>query len=408
MDMEYLTEAELAREAQVLRARIRQLTEIGVLQPDAGGRYLQPDIQRVRIVGAYEAAGIGLEFIAQAIQERRLSFFYSDRIYPTPSRFSGKTVADLEVELEAPGIVTDLYVAMGLARPDPDRELTVADVDLLTAFVDAWRPSRGWPETMYRAARLVGDSYRRAVEGWVSLFAETMAVPAEEAKDLTITELHPRVMEPGARLAQIVHPTAIWLVDRNLERALNAINVEAMEDTLAARGLKMKPPGDPPAVVFADLTGYTTLTEELGDEQAAARAARLSVLGTHVASDFGGRLVKELGDGIMLVFPDVASAARAALALREAAEADELPALHVGISAGPLIERDGDFYGRVVNLAARLSAAAEPREILLSAAAAAGLPDALVAEQLGPRRLKGFADSVVLYRLTVDTLEAPP
>lgn len=405
--VERLTSAGLAREARADLARIAQLTEIGVLHPDANGTYDRADVQRARIAEAYEASGIDLGHVAQAIREDRMSFAFTDRIYPIPSPLAGVTVSDLEAELGEPGLVTHLYIALGLAAPDPDRELQVADVEVIRALVIAWRPSRGWPEPMLRAARLAGDGIRRAIEGWIALFAETIALPPDEAATLTIPEFTPRVLEPGARIAELVHPMAGWLIDRNMERSLNALNVESMEAALDTRGVKRRPPGPPPAVAFVDLSGFTRLTEEAGDEVAAGHAARLSVMATHAATEHGGRLVKELGDGVLLVFPDVPSAVLGVSELRRAAADEGLPNVHAGISCGPIVERDGEVYGRTVNVAARLSSAAEAGEVLLSEEAAGSLlPEAT--SPAGARSLKGVTDNVVVYRLAVDSPHRGP
>jgi class 3 adenylate cyclase len=406
--VERLSAAGLAKEARVEPSRVEQLTQIGVLQPGPDGSFDRADVQRVEIADAYEASGIEIGLLAQAIAEDRMSFAFTDRIYPIPSPLAGLTVAGLEAELGEPGLVTRLYTAFGLAVPQPDRELRADDVTLIRGMVAAWRPSRDWPDPMYRAARLAGMGIRRAVEGWAALFAETIALPAAESADMTRAEYTPLVLEPGARLAQLMHPSMLWLADRNMERALNALNVETMEAALDARGLRRRAPTAPRVVVFADLAGYTQLTEEAGDELAARHAARLSTLAAQATAEHGGRLVKELGDGVLLVFPDVLSATRAVVALRMSARDEGLTALHVGISAGPIVERDGDVYGRTVNLAARLSAAAEAGDVLLTDAVAHELPDGVPAASLGKRVLKGIPAPIIVYRLAVDSPEPGP
>jgi class 3 adenylate cyclase len=394
---------DLAREAGVDQARIDRLVRGGILHPDADGTFSPGDVQRVQVAGAYEASGISLELLEEAILERRMSFENVERIYPEPSPRAGVTVAQLEETLELPGVVRELYLALGLAQPDEAHELSIADERLVRDFVTVWRDSRGWPDSMYRAARLAGEPVRRMIDGWVGLFSETIGVPPPEAAGMELEELIERVIEPGARVAGMIRPTAVWLIDRNLERALNALNIESMEGSLEARGVRPPMPEVPPAVVFADLSGFTRLTEEVGDAWAATEAARLSTCAVAAASRSAGRLVKELGDGVMLVFPDAGSAAEGAvLLLRSAAEAG-LPALHIGIATGPLVERDGDYYGRTVNLASRMSAAAAAGEILVDEPTRDRLGAAHAAEPIGTSDLKGIATAVPLYRLAVDT-----
>ncbi|HET9497047.1 MAG TPA: adenylate/guanylate cyclase domain-containing protein [Candidatus Limnocylindria bacterium] len=406
--MERLDLADLAREAGVGTDRIERLVKVGILHPAADGTFTAADVQRVRVVGAYEAGGIGLELLEQAILERRMSFANVGRIYPEPSPRAGVTVAQLEEALEIPGIVRQLYLALGLAQPDEAHELSVADERIVRGFVTAWRSSRGWPGSMYRAARLAGESMRRMVDGWVGLFSETIGIPPPDTVDMALEELIERVIEPGARVAELIHPAAAWLIDRNMERALNALNVESMEGSLEARGLRPAMPEVPQAVVFADLSGFTRLTEEVGDAWAATEAARLTEVAIQAASTTGGRLVKELGDGVMLVFHDANSALDGALLLCRTAADASLPPLHVGIATGPLVERDGDYYGRTVNLASRMSAAASGGEILMDGATWERLAGPHPVEPMGDVSLKGIATAIPVYRLTVDTPEAPP
>jgi class 3 adenylate cyclase/DNA-binding transcriptional MerR regulator len=394
----YLTEAELAKRTTTSPARIERLVEIGVLRSDASGRFSPADIQRVQIAAAYEAGGIELEHIAQAISERRMSFEYSDRIYPEASPPSGRTVGELAAELGHDGdLLPDLFTALGLPRPTPDRPLTEADERILPAIFHAWGSEEMSPDATLRAARLLGDAMRRAAEGWVDLFLEAIPLHSEDRVTLTLDELGPRMFEPAMRVAQLFEPMAVWLLRRQMERALNAVNVETMERALEARGPRPRL-ADPPTIVFADLSGFTQLTEEQGDELAAQHATTLARLAVTSAAMHDGRLVKQLGDGVMLAFERVAPAIEASLALRTSATDAALPPLHIGISAGPVIERDGDYFGRTVNLAARISSAAGPGEILVDQTAVDVAGQVRVVP-VGPMELKGISAAIPLFRL---------
>jgi hypothetical protein len=132
-----LTRDELARSAATTSKTIERLAESGVIRPDKAGRFARPDIQRVRVVLAFEERGIDFEQI-QAIDEGLKSFDFTDRIYPAASPPSGMTVADLASELGPRGeILVDLFMALGLPRPREDRRLTLADVAIITEFLDA-------------------------------------------------------------------------------------------------------------------------------------------------------------------------------------------------------------------------------------------------------------------------------
>jgi adenylate cyclase len=393
------TTAELARLSATTRDHVERLVRIGVLRPTEPDRFTSADLQRVRIVAAYVAGGIALDDLAMAIDERRMSFEFADRIYPQPSPPSGRTVGDLAEDLGTDGdLLPDLFLALGLARPTPDRPLTEADAARLPAFLAAWSRGPHSRDTVLRAARLLGEATRRVADGWVRLFEDAIAPPPHEAVSLTVDELRPRMLEPAAEIAGLLEPTTVWLLRRHMEQALDAVNVETMERALELRGIRARVEAEPPAIVFADLSGFTRLTEQHGDEVAVGFAARLADVALDVAARHRGRLVKQLGDGVMLVFNGRRSAVDAAFALLTLAARADLPPLHVGISAGPVIERDGDFFGRTVNRASRLSGVAGPGEVVVDGAVVDTLDGWRVVE-LGPIEIKGVPDPVTLFRL---------
>jgi hypothetical protein len=122
----------------------------------------------------------------------------------------------------------------------------------------------------------------------------------------------------------------------------------------------------PPAICFVDLTGYTQLTEERGDEVAARVAGRLAWLVNDVARSRGGRPVRWLGDGGLFHLREPWMAVIAGLDMVECAPAVDLPPAHVGIHTGPVISQDGDVYGRTVNVAARIASYAQAGQVVVS------------------------------------------
>jgi adenylate cyclase len=117
---------------------------------------------------------------------------------------------------------------------------------------------------------------------------------------------------------------------------------------------------------FLDLSGYTRLTKERGDEAGAAMAAILGRLVQRSAADHAGRPVKWLGDGVMLCFTEPDESVISALELADSVPAAGLPPPHTGIDCGPVIFQDGDYFGRTVNTAARIASHARPGQILVS------------------------------------------
>jgi adenylate cyclase len=161
------------------------------------------------------------------------------------------------------------------------------------------------------------------------------------------------------------------------------------------------------AVLFADVAGSTHLYEQLGDVRALDMMSRCIDLARDAAAEFGGRLVKTIGDEAMLVFPtaDQAAAAAAEIQSRMSALscADELRlAFRIGFHFGSAIERDGDVFGDSVNIAARMAALAKGGQIILSAATAEALSPYLRAQlrELDVVTVKGKDRDIDIMELT--------
>jgi adenylate cyclase len=153
--------------------------------------------------------------------------------------------------------------------------------------------------------------------------------------------------------------------------------------------------------VFADLAGYTALTEAHGDDDAAHIATRFHDL-SRACLPVGAQLVKTIGDAVMLVATNEQAGIEAAIAVARAiADEPSFPALRVGLHAGPAVERDGDYFGATVNIAARVAAFARGGEIVCTEriAAIAAERGLAAARAMGTVRLKNVAHALALYEL---------
>jgi adenylate cyclase len=192
-----------------------------------------------------------------------------------------------------------------------------------------------------------------------------------------------------------------WLIQRYIEQIVTSGIADSFEEVLASRGLGPPPqPADPPAVVFVDISGYTDVTEQRGDAVAVRMATTLQHRAEQVAADRGGRVVKLLGDGAMMQFRDAGGGVRAAIDLVRSLSTTLGTTAHAGVHAGPVIERDRDLFGSTVNLAARVSTAAAPGEVLVTEAIRqlADL-DPATFEEIDPASLKGVSTPVRLFRV---------
>jgi class 3 adenylate cyclase len=396
--------AEVALEAGCEEDRVRWLARIGLVAPDARGRFTFGSILATKMISALLDAGLTEETIEHAAVNRLLSFQRLDEYTAyQPGPMSERSFAEFR-ESVGPGAdaLPTVYEVLGLPRPDPSKPIHVDEEELLRRFVDVWRAS---PESdsAIRAARLLAQGARAAMLGWADLIDEQLASPARERLLRgELDEFPDDVRVVMASATNLVSDMFLWLGARFLEhRSVNGI-VEGFEQFLASRGLAPAPdPLGPPAIVFVDLSGFTRLTSELGDESAVRAAASLQRRADEAATRRGGRLVKLLGDGALLRATDATAGVNAALDLVEATDADGTVSSHAGVHAGPVIERDLDVYGQTVNLASRIADVAQPGEVLTSQAVAeAADGDSIAFDAVGDVELKGVPDALRLFRAT--------
>jgi adenylate cyclase len=181
-------------------------------------------------------------------------------------------------------------------------------------------------------------------------------------------------------------------------RAWTANMINGFEATLENAGLHSRLER-PPAICFLDITGYTRLTQERGDDAAADLAAKLARLVERSSVRHGGKPIKWLGDGVMFHFRDPAQGVRAALEMVAGMAPAELPPAHVGLHTGPVIFQGGDYFGQTVNISARIAEYARPGEVLVSQAVADASRDQGIAFQdIGPVELKGVGSTTHVLR----------
>jgi adenylate cyclase len=388
---------ELASEAETTVERIQRLVDIGAIVPAADGSFTRGDVIRARVVGAFEAEGFTLDQMAVAIRERAVALDSLHLFYPDPSPRTGRTFEEFTAEVGERGeLVSSVLSAMGLSAPAPDAPTRQMEEELVRGLIDGW--SGVDDEFTLRAARIFGDAARRAAEGWVALFGEAISEPIE-ANFTTLDEVVTRLLKPAASLSDLSPRLLAWLLERHLERGMNDLNIARIERRLQARGLMPTPTEHPPAVAFVDVSGYTRLTVDRGDDFSARTSVRLGELAEMVMRRHDGRVVKLLGDGVLLVFDSPCVAVEAVAELTRLMVRASLPAAHAGIHAGPIVERDGDIYGSTVNVASRIANHAPAGTILVS--------DSVVEtctqhrgrfEPLGAVTIRGLVDPMPLNR----------
>ena len=365
---------ELALRLGVSPDRVERLADGATIERGADGRFDLGDVHRLRLLLAFEAAGVPLEALVEASRSGTISLRYYDQLHPTPGPLSGHSYAEFRASAGPAGVhLAPLFAALGVAEPDASSPLTAEDQALLSDMLGAIEDT-GYPDLALRAIRMLGDGARRAADGALATYGEAVGRIGDSVAGLPVDDVYERVLKPWSRFARRSGAYAEWLAERHLSRAIDEYSVTETERILEEAGYVAARLETPPAVAFIDLTGFTRLTEERGDEVAAAIAMRLGELTTDTVRAHGGRVVKLLGDGVLVRFDDASAAADASLDLLTALVAAGLPSGHAGLASGPLIARDGDVFGRTVNLAARIADATPDGHLYAPETVAAVLP----------------------------------
>ena len=399
--MRTLDEAEIARLTGTTSERIRSLGELGILPRRHDGDYRASDIQRVRLVEALDDAGISPESLGHAIAEGRLSFDFVDSLWPQPPALSDKTFGHVAAELHLPpAALVRLYSMWGLPLQRPEDQVREDDAALFADFAVSIPPEALNEPTLVRGARVLGESVRKVADTARSFFAAFFEEPALKA-GMSRQQVMDMLADVNAYMTPGLERWMLWLLRRHSEHNQMQYIVEHVERAVAECGAVATRPSRGSTIAFLDLSGYTRATEERGDEAAADLALSLATLGQEMASSRGGKLVKLLGDGAMLHFARADDAVLCASDLVEGALARGLPPARVGVNTGPVVVRDGDYFGRTVNVAARVADYARPQEVVVTAEvmSVAG-SDLIRYEPIGLVSLKGVAERVPLVLAT--------
>ena len=391
------TREEVAQRAGVDPEYLDRLVELGILTPAAGDGFSPGDALRARWLQSLERAGVPLEGLSAAVRDGVLSFSFLDvGAYDRFAGLSDTTFQQLSATTGIPlGLLLVVRETFGFAEPRP--EDTVHHNELSVVPLLQLQLSEGFrPVVIERWLRVYGDSLRRIAEaeaGWWNSEVEMALV----ASGMTEGEMLQAQADLGSQMTPLIEEVLLAIYHGQQEHTWSQVFVEHVEGALEAAGLYRRLER-PPAMCFLDLTGYTRLTEERGDAAAAELAARLAGLVRRSALEHDGTPVKWLGDGVMFYFREPGAAVVAAVEMVEVVGRQGLPPAHVGIHAGPVVVQDGDYFGRTVNLAARMAEYARPGEVVVSQEvvdATQGGP--VTFTEIGPVELKGVPGTLRLY-----------
>ena len=346
---------------------------------------------RLMLLEEMAAEGVPLEELRDAVNAGRLALLPVERALAGDGRrYSAREIAEIAgIDLEQ---LRRFSAALGVPYADPDEPRgTEADLEAarrMKAFRDAGLPEEG----MLQVARTIGMGTSRIAEANRELVIRTLAQPGDTERDLAL-----RFAAAAELMMPLVGPTVVHALQANMLEQIR-------RDVIATADLASGGIGGTVnlTVCFADLVEFTRLGEEIPAEELGLVAGRLEEMATAVAEP-PVRLVKTIGDAAMFVSTEPESMLAASLALIAAAEeeGDEFPLLRAGLGCGPVLPQSGDYYGRPVNLASRITGVARPGSVVVDSAVKEAAEDGYSYTYIGERRLKGIDSKVKLFRSRV-------
>jgi adenylate cyclase len=363
----------------------RRYERAGLLEGTEG----QERTARIDLLERLEHQGATVEDLKKAVDEDRLVLMPAQMVLAGEARYTFAEVAE-QAGID-PELLRSFRGAFGLPRevgegPMADDE-ALETARTLQRFLDAGVP----PDDLLAASRVLGGAAERSADAILGLVGGHLLQPGDTERDLGL-----RYAEAAEELLPLAGPLHQFMLRLHL---LERLRYEALGQ--AERSSGELPGARPTSVAFADLVGFTKLGERLPVDELSRVAGRLEELASG-AAESPVRLVKTLGDGVLLSAREPAPLLGALFQLLEAVEAEDedFPQLTIGVSHGPVLARAGDLYGGTVNLASRVGEVARPGTILATSEVRDEAGDhGYHFSSIKARRFKGLKDKVDLFRV---------
>ena len=343
--------------------------------------------ERIALLEHLASEGVTLRELRRTTASGTVLFLPADRIIGSGERYTSAQVAQMS-GLEEEFLLSTRR-AMGLPIPEPDEEAYL-DADLESAQMAVYAREAGISEEdLLDLLRVLGRGLAQAAESMRALPLKLVLEPGLSERDLAV-----RYAAAVARLYPLVDPLVSNLLGLHLRHATQTEVISAME-----RSGGQLPGSREVAVCFADLVGFTRLGEEVPPDELGRLAVRLEALASDVAEP-PVRLIKTIGDAAMLASAEPEPLLDATLALIAAADAEgeEFPQLRAGAAFGRAVPRAGDWFGRPVNLASRITSIARPGSLLAERELRDSAEERYRWSFAGQRRLRGIREPVALFR----------
>src|SRR3954469_13127161 len=396
-----MTLSDAARAVSVSPATLRRWVADGLV-PLRDGKWTPAALAQARIVARLRARGHGLGPLRAAARQGggrgqahprepprqgRLAYGYLEDLFPGEE----EAVYTLAQAAELTGLEAELIRRIWSTAGFPLRaleSLSEDDLQLLRYLSDVL--DAGLPLVAFlQLVRVCGQALAQIADAEVNLFPLSVQEPMirEGAPVLEIAE---ELSDLASELLPLAGPIMDGVHQRLLRHFLEQDvvgHLELVADEAALGRMRV-------AIAFADLAGYTRLTEEIGEEEALEIVERFVGQVEETLPD-EARVVKTIGDEVMIVGADPAALADWAVGLQVLAV--ERPRPRIGLHAGSVLYRDGDYYGRAVNPAPRVSPRARSEEVLVTREIAHGAGRPLAFQPIGEVKLKGFDEPTELF-----------
>ncbi len=383
-----MTLNEAADRVGVTPGTLRRWTRQGLI-PQHDGVWSPAAIGQARVVAKMRERGHSLQEIRRATEEGKLAFGFLEELFPTDGRRYSVQEAAETTGID-PALVRRLVSGLGIT---PEHTDTVSEDELqLLRYVAAVLES-GFPlVALLQLVRVYGQAMARVADAEVRLFHLYVHEPLMRSGS-TGVETAEQMNAISRRVLPLAGPVLDQIHQRYLQFFVEQDVVGHMESDLDGSAIdlgRMRV-----AIAFADLAGYTRLTEEEG-ELTAVDAVERFVEAVEVTLPDQARIIKTIGDEVMIIGSDAPNLTDWAVGFQSMQTERPLP--RIAVHHGVALYRDGDYYGRDINIASRVAARSAGGEVLVTRP----VVDSVTAphlefERIGEVRLKGFTESTEVF-----------
>jgi adenylate cyclase len=342
---------------------------------------------RLELLASLVEQGFSLEQLRRATAEGRLALLPMERVLDEGPRYTRQEIST------ATGLDTAFLAEAGRAVGAPavgddERVLTEADFNLarnaavlIESGIDR--------ESFLELTRVMSRAMASVAASFTSVLGEALLQPGDTEQELGV-----RYAETLRNLGPLAAPALQDMLNLRIREVIR--NAAVGEAELRSGHL---PGAQPITVGFVDIVGFTRLGEEIPPEDL-GDLVRQFELSVERATQPPVRLVKTIGDAAMLVAPTPNALVDTVLGLVEdSREGEGRPLLRGGLASGEALQRAGDWYGRPVNLASRLTSFARRGAVVASKDVHDAVPDGYAWSFAGNRRFKGVGGEVPVYRV---------